>query len=233
MRSTSASSLAFSIYLILAISIVGFTEPLLPEAEFALLTGPAPFESVEDLLNNPTKVAYELDTWRQDGDKIIRTESDVHAIYPYPLEFFLQELLDFENTKDVYSMVRESTLEYASDDPFGKHSLMVRFGVKVLGFGAEYTYVTDSWTEELGSGYLQKYRLNRCPDGTLYQLRGSWFIDEIIHNGEPHTYIRNYAIIGIQKGSLAMELAIRTFGIWQLQQVFNKTADAVRKAALQ
>jgi hypothetical protein len=233
MRSTSASSLAFSIYLILAISIVGFTEPLLPEAEFALLTGPAPFESVEDLLNNPTKVAYELDTWRQDGDKIIRTESDVHAIYPYPLEFFLQELLDFENTKDVYSMVRESTLEYASDDPFGKHSLMVRFGVKVLGFGAEYTYVTDSWTEALGSGYLQKYRLNRCPDGTLYQLRGSWFIDEIIHNGEPHTYIRNYAIIGIQKGSLAMELAIRTFGIWQLQQVFNKTADAVRKAALQ
>jgi hypothetical protein len=233
MRSTTASSLAFSIYLILSISIVGFTEPLLPEAEFALLTGPAPFASVEDLLNNPTKIAYELDTWRQDGDKIIRTESDVHAIYPYPLEFFLQELLDFENTKDVYSMVRESTLEYASDDPFGKHSLMVRFGVKVLGFGAEYTYVTDSWTEELGSGYLQKYRLNRCPDGTLYQLRGSWYIDEIIHNGEPHTYIRNYAIIGIQKGSLAMELAIRTFGIWQLQQVFNKTADAVQKAALQ
>ena len=78
-----------------------------------------------------------------------------------------------------------------------------------------------------------KYKLNRCPDGTLYQLLGSWYLEEIMFNGKPHTYIRNYAILGIQKGSLPMEIAMRTFGIWQLRQVFDNIALAVAAVAPQ
>jgi hypothetical protein len=112
----------------------------------------------------------------------------------------------------------------------GLHVLWVHIDVKVLGFGAEYTYVTNNWLERRGDGYLQKYNLNRCPDGTLYQLIGSWYVEEIEHNGTPHTYIRNFAVIGIRKGSMPMEIAMRTFGTWQLKRVFDNIQEAVEKS---
>ena len=103
--------------------------------------------------------------------------------------------------------------------------------VKVLNFGAEYVYVTNNWMEKVGDGYIQKYNLNRSPDGTLYQMLGNWYIEEIIYEGQPYTYIRQYAILGIRKGSLAMEVAMRTFGSWQLKQVFKNMYRAIEKRA--
>ena len=101
--------------------------------------------------------------------------------------------------------------------------------VRVLGFGAEYSYVTDHWVEPCSKGYLIKYNLNRSLDGTLYQVLGSWYLEELQYNGKPHTYIRNFAVVGVRKGSPAMELAMRAFGIWQLRRNFNNIDQAVVK----
>ena len=188
----------------------------------------APNQDVNALILNPTKIEMSIRSWQHERRKIIRSETDLHAIYPYPVEFFVEELLDFENTKNTYPRVEESILEYSSEDPFGKHSLWVHINVQVLGFGAEYTYVTDNWTERYDGGYLQKYHLNRSPDGTLYQLIGSWYVEELTIGGKPHTYMRNYAVIGIQKGTLSMELAMKAFGMWQLKQLFRNIHAAVR-----
>jgi hypothetical protein len=202
-------------------------DPLVPEAEFMVRAEIAPFESVEDLLFNPKKIDFKLTSWSQNDRKVIRSETDVHAIYPYPVGYFVEELLDFENTKNIFPRVVESVLEEASEDPFGLHTLWVHIDVKVLGFGAEYTYATNNWMERHGSGYLQKYNLNRSPDGMLYQLVGSWYVEEILYQGKPHTYIRNFAVIGIQKGSVPMEVAMRAFGIWQMKRVFGNINRAV------
>jgi hypothetical protein len=233
MRSPISSQIAVLLTLFSVLSIEGFADPLLPETEFSVRPGRAGIHTVEELLANPTKVEFELDSWKHEGSRIIRTVNDVHAVYPYPVELFLQELLDYENNKNIFPRVSESVLEYSSEDPFGKHSLRIHMEVKVLGFGADYTYVTDNWTAKHGRGYLMKYNLNRCPDGTLYQLLGSWYVEEITYKGEPHTYIRNYAILGIQKGSLPMEIAMRAFGIWQLKSVFENIAQAVAATATQ
>jgi len=205
------------------------TGTLEPEAEFLTRGEMASFETVDELLFNPQKIDFKLASWQQDEQKIIRSETDLHAIYPYPVEYFIDELLNFENTKNTFPRVVDSVLEDASADPFGLHTLWVHIDVKVLGFGAEYTYVTNNWMERCGNGYLQKYNLNRCPDGTLYQLIGSWYVEEIQYQGKPHTYIRNYAVIGIRKGSLPMEIAMRAFGVWQLKRIFNNINDAVEK----
>ena len=205
----------------------GAADTLKPEAEFKIRAWRAPFESIESLLKSPVKIEMNLRSWKHDNQKIIRSETDIHAIYPYPVEFFVDELLNFENTESIYPRVKESFVEYASNDRFGKHSLFVHMGVEVLGFGADYTYVTDNWMEHAQKGYVQKYRLNRSPDGMLYQLLGSWYIEEIMLKGEPHTYIRNYAIIGIQQGTLPMELAMKAFGLWQLKQIFKNLSASV------
>jgi hypothetical protein len=205
------------------------SETLEPEAEFMTRVGMAQFESVEDLLHNPTKIFSKLDSWQHNENKVIRSETDVHAVYPYPVEYFVDELLNFENTKNIFPRVVDSVLEESSKDPFGLHVLWVHIDVEVLGFGAEYTYVTNNWMERRGEGYLHKYNLNRCPDGTLYQLIGSWYVEEIDYHGTPHTYIRNYSVIGVRKGSIPMELAMRTFGMWQLNQVFGNIQEAVKK----
>lgn len=208
---------------------IAYPDSLKPEAEFLTRCGMAPFESVKEILSNPKKVDFKLDTWREGDYKVIRSETDLHAIYPHPVSYFVEELLDYENTKNVFPRAVESVLEYASNDPFGLHSLRMHIDVRVLGFGAEYSYVTDNWMERCSGGYLQKYHLNRSPDGTLYQVLGSWYVEEIQYNGKPHTYIRNLAIVGIRKGSLAMELAMRAFGIWQLKRNFKNINKAVEK----
>ena len=129
----------------------GLADALRPEAEFSVRPGRAHVNTVEELLSNPTGIEFELDSWRHEGNRIIRTVNDVHAVYPYPVQLFLNEMLDYENNENVYPRVRESVLEYSSQDPFGKHSVRIRMYVKVLGFGADYTYVTDNWTEKYGA----------------------------------------------------------------------------------
>jgi hypothetical protein len=228
------STLKNLISLVVFLQIAGtpalaYSDSLKPDAEFLTRCGMAPFESVKDILSNPKKVDFNLVTWREEENKIIRSETDVHAIYPHPVSYFVDEMLDYENTKNVFPRAVESLLEYAADDPFGLHSLWMHIDVKVLGFGAEYTYVTDNWMELCNAGYLQKYNLNRSPDGTLYQVLGSWYLEEIQYNGKPHTYIRNFAVIGVRKGSLAMELAMRAFGVWQLRRNFDNINDAIEK----
>ena len=204
-------------------------DSLKPEAEFLTRGGMAPFGTVDELLLNPRKIYFDVSSWQHEDWKVIRSETDLHAIYPYPVEYFVDELLNFENTKNNFPRVVESVVEYASDDPFGLHTLRAHIDIRVLGFGAEYVYVTNNWMERKGNGYLQKYNLNRCPDGTLYQLIGSWYVEGIEHQGKPHTYIRNYSVIGIRKGSLPMEVAMRAFGIWQLSRVFSNINRAVER----
>ena len=206
-----------------------YTDSLKPEAEFLTRGEMAPYDSVEDLLFQPKAIQYEIDSWHQDGWKVIRSESDMHAIYPHPVSYFLDELLNFENTKNNFPRVVESRVEYASDDRFGLHTLFAHIDIKVLGFGADYTYVTNNWTERHNDGYLQRFNLNRCPDGTLYELLGSWYLQEIEYQGQQYTYIRNYAVIGIRKGDLPTELAMRAFGAWQLRRVFGNINDAVER----
>ncbi len=228
MSRNAVSSVAASLLLLFFLPTGAFATPLVPEAEFMTRFGRADFDAIGDLLFNPTKIDSNLRTWNHEGEKILRSETDVHAIYPYPVGFFVRELLNYENNQNTYPRVTESILEFESDDPFGRHSLSVHIDLKVLGFGAKYTYVTDNWMEKCGEGYLQKYKLSRSPDGTFYQFLGSWYVEEIMYEGTPHTYIRNYAVLGFRRSSLPMEIAIRTFAIWQLRQIFNNIAQAVR-----
>ena len=205
-------------------------DPILePEAEFLIRSGMAEFDSVESLYENPRKLQYEVDSWRVDGWKVIRSETDFHAIFPVPIEYVIFELTNYENTKEIYPRVVESKLEYASPNRYDRHALWVHLRIKVLNFGAEYVYVTNNWLEESGNGYIQKYNLNRSPDGTLYQMLGNWYIEEILVDGEPHTYVRQYAILGIQKGTTTMEVAMRAFGAWQLRQIFKNIYRAIRE----
>ncbi len=226
------------LYLILILAIVcpalsfGETDELQPEAEFMTREGTADFESVEQLLSKPKKISQDISSWRQNGFKVIRSETDVHAIYPHPVEYFVEEILNFENTENIFPRVVDAKVESASDDPFGLHRLWVHTDIKVLSFGAEYVYVTNNWMERTENGYLQKYNLDRCPDGTLYQLIGSWYVEEIDYEGKPHTYIRNFSVVGIRKGSVPMEVAIRAFGMWQLRQLFGNLNKAVEKRAI-
>ena len=220
----AAALMAFSFFVALA-------DPLEPEAEFVWRSERAEYKSVKELLNKPKKIDVVLEAWPHDDARAIRLETDMHAIYPFPVGLFVEELLNYENMKNTFPRMDESYLEYESEDPFGKHTLWAHIKVNFLGFGAEYPYVLDNWMERSDGGYLLKYRLNRSPDGTLYQLLGSWYLEEVMFDGEPHTYIRNYAIIGIQKGNLAIELAMRAFGVWELKQVFRNIAKAVKKRA--
>ena len=73
-----------------------------PEAEFKIREGRAPFGSVAELIDNPSKVEMNVSSWKVDGFYIIRSESDFHAIFPVPVEKVISALVDYAGTVDIY-----------------------------------------------------------------------------------------------------------------------------------
>ena len=199
-------------------------EQIVPaEAEFKIRTGRAPFPSVDDLIDRPTKIETNLSSWRVGGNHIIRSETDYHAVFPVTIEKVLSVLLDYEGTREVYGFVRESVVIEASPMPFDLHVVRLAVGFSVLGFGEKYVYVTNNWIEEDDrGGYTQTYTLAESVDDKLYAILGNWYIEPIVYEGAPYTYVRQYAIIGVQRGSRSIELAMRVFGGRSLRQNFRQ-----------
>ncbi len=201
-----------------------------PEAEFKTRSGIAEFASVEELLDNPTKLEMSISSWQIDGHYFIRSESDFHAIFPVPVEQVLRVLLDYEGTEKTYRRVRESALLASYGEEYDRHVVRLDVAIKVAGFGDEYVYVTNNFLErDEAGGYIQKFNLERSVDDKLYQMLGNWYVREIAYAGRRYTYVRQYAILGIQRGSFAMELAMKTFGALSLRQQFRQLSEATKR----
>ena len=167
--------------------------------------------------------------WKVDSHHIIRSETDFHAVFPVPIETVLHHLLDYDGIKDTYPRVRDSYVVDAEKEPFGRHTVRTYLGIKVLGFGETYTYITNNWVEPQGDkSYIQKYNLEESVDDKLYEMLGNWYIEEVVLGGNRYTYVRQYTIIGIQRGSLAMELAMKAFGSLSLRQQFRQLSEATK-----
>ncbi|MBN1685827.1 MAG: hypothetical protein JW852_04185, partial [Spirochaetales bacterium] len=97
--SKAASSGHLPALILLFVAVIPVpADSLKPEAEFLTRGGMAPIDSVDALLFNPTPVFFKVESWRQEEWKVIRSETDLHAVYPYPVDYFVAELLNFENT---------------------------------------------------------------------------------------------------------------------------------------
>lgn len=191
---------------------------------------PAPYASVEALLNDPGRIAMTVSSRREAGRHLIESETDFHTVVPVPVTSVLSVLLDYEGQNEVYGRVRHAELLEAAEDPFGKHTVRVEVAVKVLGVGTEYAYVTDNWVRQQDDGaYTQTYELAESPDGTFYRMSGNWYIREIMYEGQRCTYVRQHTVLGIQKGSRAMELAMRTFGGMGVRQNLRELSTAADK----
>ena len=204
-------------------------EPPAPEAEFKLRTGIAPYRSIRNLLKKPRRIESLITSWMYEGDKVIRSETDYHAIYPLPLEVFLEELLDYENTKNTYPRVEASSVVVASENPFDRHVLRVELNLQVFKWGDRYHYITNNWMEPYEAGFVQKYNLEESPDGKIYQMLGNWYIEPIEYQGKEHTYVRKYAILGIRKGTGLMEFVMKTFGDITMAGMFKDLYRAVER----
>ncbi len=202
--------------------------------EVEIRGGQEPYPSIESIFENPTKLQMEVEAWEENGRHLIRSITDFHAIYPVPMQSILEVLMDYDGTKKAYPRVDESVVERGDSDPHGMHTVRIHVSIKVLGFGGEYSYVTNNYVEPYGDGYIQRYDLEQSPDGRFFQMSGNWYVEEIEYQGKPHSYLRQYAVVGIQKGSLPMEIAMRTFGGVNLRYMFKNLYDeAKRRYALE
>ena len=199
------------------------------ESEFETRPGMADFLTMRTLIDNPTKIDLEVTSWDDDGMHFIRSESDFHAIIPVSLEKVLGLLIDYEATKDIYSRVRKSIIIDAEDDPYERHTVRTDIFISVLGFGDGYSYVTNNWVDEADGTYLLRFNLEDSVDDKLYQMIGSWYVEPVDYDGVEYTYIRQYSIIGIQQGNIAMEIAMRTFGALSLKQMLRQFSKATKR----
>ena len=120
-------------------------EPVVPPEDFVVRAETGTFESVDDLIDNPTTVESNLSSWRAGDNYIIRSETDLHSIIPAPVDQVLAVLLDYAGMEDTFPSVRESTLLELDPDPFERHVVQIELGIKVLGFGSVFDYILNNF----------------------------------------------------------------------------------------
>ena len=210
------------------LEVVSTQSIIQPEAEFMIRSGVASYTSAENLIDNPTKVEMNLTSWKVEGRRIIRSETDLHSIIPVPIDHVLAVLLDYAGAENMFPRVRESILLERSPNPFDRQTVQIDLGIKVLGFGDVYSYVVNNWVDEEFGAYTQKFNMERSIDDKLYQVLGNYYIEPVVVDGIDCTYIRHYAIVGIQRGSRAMEFAMKTFGMASLRQTLKRVSIAAK-----
>ena len=199
------------------------------DAEFLFRAKSAPYESIEDLVERPTKIFFDIRTVEDPiGRRVLRVESDYHVAYPLGIDKFLTEIADYENTANVFPSAYESVLVIADPDPFGRHAIHVKVGVRLIGFVGGYEYITNNYIEQTESGYVQKYNLEESPGGKFYQMIGSFYLEEKRAGDQTYTYIRNYSILGM-KDSFALEWAMKTFAGMKMRSFFGHLYEAAQK----
>lgn len=200
-----------------------------PEALFAVHAGQAPYKSIQSIFKKPTEISLSVTSKTVDGIRTIRSETDFHAIYPVPVKAFLDELLDYKDDAQVFPNISKIEVPYADPDPFGLHQVHEYISFHVLWFKSEYEFITNNYVEKYGNGYVQKFDLASSPDGRFYEMLGNCYIEALEFEGQPCTYVRQYSIIGLKKDASALtELAMRTFGAWQVRAFFADIYRAVQ-----
>lgn len=223
------SALACSVLIIATLPATLFSDPVIrPEALFLTREGIVTTTPLRDLIEDPHRIAMDVSGWDESGFHVIRSEYDFHTVIPAPVELVLEVITDATRASEMYKNISECRVLDAGENRFDRQVIYTEVEFRVLGFVGGYSYITNNYLERLGeTSYLQKYHLVESSDDTLYQMLGNWYVEEVEIDGNTCTYVRQYTVVGIQRGSLAMELAMRTFGAANVRQVFKQLTREV------
>ena len=199
----------------------------LPEFEHRFGIAEQGFDST--LIRNPVRVDKLVEGFSENGDRRLLTITDMHALYPVPLESVVRVLTSYGSFYMFYRRLVRSTDLTPENGPFDYHRLRNVSRAGALGIEREYDYTIRIFTEltQLGA-FRQKWRLETSNDGRLYAAYGSWYLEEVELEGKGYTYLRYFNATGFIEVPVGLETIMNTFMEADIKKVFRETVDAAQ-----
>ncbi len=173
----------------------------------------APFVSVEELLNNPTRIESYINPEKKDGVKVLDSLTDFHAVYDIPMHKLIKLVLDLENEQNVFPRMIYTADLNPDDPPWSPHLQEAIMSFKLGMIGSEYHSIFYKIPELREDGsFLIKWNLYESIDGNFDFVFGSWYMKEIFADGRKYTYVRNFAHYGIADYPTYVMIAIKIGG---------------------
>ncbi len=166
--------------------------------EFEYRDNIAPFTSVRSIFNKPTKIETHINPVIKNGEKVLDTLFDFHAIYDIPIYKLIERVIDLENEQNVFPRMKYTRDLNPTDSLWNPHFQEVITSFKYGGFGQDYHFIFYKVPELRKDGsFLIKWNLYESIDGKFNFSFGSWYMKEFICEEQKCTYVRNFVHYGI------------------------------------
>ena len=130
-----------------------------------------------------------MKTVSHNGQKWVRSATEIQAVFPVPLEAYKTMLLDAASYPRFVPHLAAVKL---FKTPSGVPAMRQRFEVKILGF--TFTSIFATTIEPDDSGFPHRWRLAWTfvdSDGTVGGTTGYWELEDVSENGENRVLVRH------------------------------------------
>lgn len=202
---------------------------LTPPDEFKMRTSVASSD-ISSLSITAQKISDSFEDWQEKGKDRVNLHTDYHALYPLPIESFIAVLIDIENEDSVYpNMTYTKDLTPNRDWNEARYQEVVN-SFSFLGIGEKYHYIVyrkPTWYPD--GSFTSHWTLVKSVDEKYKTLYGSWFVKEVMLEGKPHTYVRNFVETEMIDPPPLLKTVRSIFGKATVRRFFDSLYEAARE----
>lgn len=203
-----------------------------PYPGFDVRYGILPGADLGALVNRSATIGMQVTSFvdPSTGKKMLRGFGEIHALFDVPIEAMAASYWDFEAQPGLFPNLIEARVEASGE---GWARVFQYVGVSILGLKVGYRMRLDIRRDELPGGAIgYRSRLLECLDGNMFESYSSTYLESVLVDGRPMTYIRVYSRPGIADPFPGTAMIVKGLTPGELRNsVLISLRDARRRAS--
>jgi hypothetical protein len=187
-------------------------------------------DDLEELIDKPSLIGMQYSIFNDaaTGERRVGGYAEVIAVYDTAMQYVLDAASDFEG----YARFVPRILDAGIDGIDGtRYRVRYDTGVRLLGIEIGFKVRSESVIEHLDGGVVVRSRMLESFDGGLYENFNSFYMEPLVIDGRPMTFIRYFNRLGIRKPTPGTLQIVRLFSPSEARaQVSAIGREAVRRA---
>jgi hypothetical protein len=180
-------------------------------------------DDLEELIDAPRLVGmhYRLFNDAATGERRVGGYAEVIAVYDTAMQYLVDTVSDFEGYPRFVPRILEAGLDSIDG---ARYRVRYDTGVRLLGMEIGFKVRSESVIEQLDGGSVAvRSRMLESLDGGLYENYNSFYMEPVVIDGRPMTFIRYFNRPGIRKP---------TPGTLQIVQLFSPSEARAQVSAI-
>jgi hypothetical protein len=187
-------------------------------------------EHLEELVDSPRLVGMKYYIFNDiaSGERRVGGYAEVIAVYDAPIQHLVEAAIDFEGYPRFVPRILDARLD-SSDGT--RYRLWYDSGIRLLGFEISFRIKAESVIERLEGGAVGvRSRMLESIDGGLYEHFNSFYMEPLVIDGRPMTFVRYFNRPGIRKPTPGTLQIVRLFSPSEAKaQVSSIGREAIRR----